>query len=237
LPDDGRVNQKLLMKRLLSVLLNNPVISYYRNYARNCRLAGHARGAVISPDAFMENATLSDYVKIHSRAFILNAKIGTCSYVGHDTSLKFIEIGKFCSIGPHVKTGLGVHPTELVSTHPIFYSNMGQCGLVLRARSIFDEQRLTVVGNDVWIGAGAILIDGVTVNDGAIVGAGAVVTSDVPPYAIVGGCPAKIIRYRASPEEVAAMRRLAWWDWPSDKLAQRVESFNQSIADFIRHSR
>lgn len=217
-------------------MLNNPVISYYRSLARNYKLAKQARGVFISPDAFVENSSLSDYVKVYPRAFLLNAKVGAYSYVGQDTSLKFIEVGKFCSIGPNVKTGLGIHPTKLVSTHPIFYSNMKQCGWALRTESIFDEQPLTTVGNDVWIGAGAILMDGISVNDGAIIGAGAVVTRDVPPYAIVGGIPAREIAFRAAPEEVAVLRRLAWWDWPPDRLAANVDSFNQSIADFIQHA-
>ncbi len=93
-----------------------------------------------------------------------------------------------------------------------FYSTRKQCGATFADRDYFDEQSDISIGNDVWIGARVFLIEGIHVGDGAIVGAGAVVTKDVPAYAVVGGVPAKIIRYRFTQEQIEYLLELQWWD-------------------------
>lgn len=218
---------------LFRTLVNNPVVAHYKNLVRNRSLEKQGRGIKVDGLAVVTSSELADYVRIGPRVLISDSEIGAYSYVAKDSHLNFIVVGKFCSVGPHVKCGFGRHPTNLVSTHPIFYSSLGQCGMVFGAQSAFEEQRQTKVGNDVWIGAGAMLMDGVVVNDGAIVAAGAVVTEDVPPYAIVGGVPARLIRFRAEPLEIDALRRQAWWDWPEEKLRAEIDHFNGSIPDFL----
>jgi acetyltransferase-like isoleucine patch superfamily enzyme len=91
-----------------------------------------------------------------------------------------------------------------------------------------------VIGNDVWVGAGAIILSGVSIGDGAIVAAGAVVTKDVPPYAIVGGNPAKLIRYRFSEDQIAKLLSISWWNWSEDKIKANLDSFYGTTEDFIR---
>ena len=90
----------------------------------------------------------------------------------------------------------------------------------------FAEYRPITIGNDVWIGARAMVMDGVEVGDGAIVAANAVVTKDVPPYAIVGGVPAKVIRYRFAPEKIEALQLLQWWSWPLEEICRRMQELN-----------
>jgi len=138
----------------------------------------------------------------------------------------YSEIGAYCSIAPGAKIGgLGRHPTDWISTHPAFYSTLGQAGLAFADKDMVDECVQTKIGNDVWIGTNAIIMDGVTVHDGAVIGAGAVVTKDVPPYAVVGGVPAKVIRYRFSDEIIDEIRSLQWWDWPTGVLQKLASKF------------
>ncbi len=148
-------------------------------------------------------------------------RIGYYSYVGKDVEIANREttIGKYCSIARHACIGTSQHPTGFLSTHPVMFLEMPY-GPTLppESRCKYDGMKPPChIGNDVWIGRNAIVMDGVTIGDGAIVAAGAVVTKDVPPYAIVGGVPAKLIRYRFSPEIIAALLELRWWDLPMER--------------------
>ncbi len=157
------------------------------------------------------------YNKIHSNAEF-GGTIGLCSYIGAYSNIK-ADIGRFCSIGPHVYTAIAKHPTHtFVSTHPSFYSISKELFLKFSDKQKFDEWGESKsgimpvkIGNDVFIGANTIIIGSVNIGDGAIVGAGSVVTKDVEPYAIVAGNPAKTIRKRFSNEEVEHLIQSKWW--------------------------
>jgi len=168
--------------------------------------------------------------RIYRRAFLRSCSLGNMSYIAEGTSVGFTEIGAFCSIGPNVSLGgLGWHPTDRLSTHPAFYSSRLQAGttFVTHSDGLDNEAELphTTVGNDVWIGAGSIVLDGVTIGDGAIIAAGAVVTKNVPPYAIVGGVPAQIIRYRFDINTITALLKWRWWELSNDEIHQMAHQF------------
>jgi len=164
------------------------------------------------------------------RASILRRRgihIGKFSY-GFETLTRkrstVAAIGAFTSIAQNVQASLGNHPTDRVATHPFFY--LPQFGLTPRdRRDILRKYEPIVVGHDVWIGRDVTLMTGVTIGHGAILAAGAVVTKDVPPYAVVGGVPARIIRMRFPPEIVEQMLAIAWWAWPDEKIREAVDDF------------
>ena len=142
--------------------------------------------------------------------------------VNHDR----LVIGKFCSIacGAKFLFNSANHTLASLSTYPfpIFYEEWGLNPNDVAAA--WDNKGDILIGNDVWIGYEAVILAGVTIGDGAIIGARAVVTRDVPPYTIVGGVPAKPIRKRFPPETISALLALKWWDWPREKLARNLKA-------------
>lgn len=174
---------------------------------------------------FEECCQLHPYVKF-------NGYLGYGSYIGSYSKVS-AKIGRFSSIASYVCTVAGRHAYQapFATTCPMFFSlnpNHSQSGSTFATEQMFEELKFAVpekqldveIGNDVWIGERAMLIGGVHIADGAVVLAGAVVTKDVPPYAIVGGVPAKIIRYRYDEETISFLLQTQWWnnteDWFKD---------------------
>jgi acetyltransferase-like isoleucine patch superfamily enzyme len=183
----------------------------------------------LSENAIVSGSELGSYSKIFKNTRIQNAGIGRCTYVAEDSIIDNTSIGAFCSIGPRVLMGYGEHPTDFISTSPIFYSNARQTNLSLTSQNAFPESNRISIGNDVWIGAMAFIRNGVTIGDGAIVAAGAIVVSDVPAYAIYGGVPAKLIRKRFTDETSAYLQELQWWHWDIDRLKGKLPLFQQQV--------
>ena len=125
-----------------------------------------------------------------------SGKLGYGSYISAHSEIH-ANVGRFCSIADHVKSHLGIHPvtTPYATTSPMFFSLLKQTGQTFADKQMFiEEKKPTNIGNDVWIGENVFFVGGLTIGDGAILLAGAVVTKDVPPYAIVGGVPAKVLK-------------------------------------------
>ena len=196
-------------------ILKNPLTAWLRWYVGKVAVEFRHRSCHLRIGylAYAKGCRFGMCNRLSAHSSVLESTLGDYSYIGGYSRIAHACIGKFTSIGPEVLIGLGSHPSRgYVSTYPAFYSAVSRDRLSFVTHNKFDEYRQTKVGHDVWIGARAILIDGITVGDGAIVGAGAVVTRDVPPYAVVGGVPAKIIRYRFELAEIEALLRIKWWD-------------------------
>ncbi len=188
------------------------LLGYLKNrLLAKCRFRG--KNLLIGHMAKVINCHFGVYNTISPYASLSNVKFGDFSYVGKNSVLMNVTVGKFSCISSEVMCGLGKHPSrDFVSIHPIFFSLQRQSQITFSSESHFDEYKPIDIGNDVWIGVRAIVCDGVKIGDGAIVGAGAVVTKDVPPYAVVGGVPAKILRYRFEAEDISYLAHFKWWD-------------------------
>ncbi|NLS00622.1 acetyltransferase [Rhizobium sp. P38BS-XIX] len=184
---------------------------------------------------------------IHPTAAIRDAHIGKCCEILADTALHAVElgdysylgprcivgdavIGKFCAIAAEVRIGAPNHPMDRPSMHRFTYCPEYYSPDAVRDTLFFDRRKAdrAVIGNDVWIGHGVIVLPGVRVGDGAVLAAGAVVTKNVEPYTIVGGVPAKFIRERFTRDIAEKLRSIAWWDWPFATIMERLPDFQSS---------
>lgn len=178
------------------------------------------------------NTELEEHTKVYAPFFLHNVKLGKYSYIAKNCTVANAEIGRFCSIGPNFCCGLGIHPTNGVSTSPMFYSTAKQNGVKLCNENKVQESTKTTIGNDVFIGANVTVLDGVSIADGAVIGAGAVVVNDIPPYAVAVGVPAKVVKYRFCQKEIEALIESQWWKG-SDEEIKMVEHYFFDVDSFL----
>ncbi len=194
-------------------LLINPITLWIKYIYKSFAIKLSRKNIFLDYMSFYENVIFGKNISIGRFTNINNCSLGSFTYTSSDCLINNAKIGKFCSIGTNVKIGLGKHPTKIfVSTHPIFYSTRKQSRISFVDESYFEETEQIIIGNDVWIGANAIVLDGVTIGDGAIISAGAIVNKNVPPFSIYGGVPAKFIRFRFEENEIEFLKNLKWWD-------------------------
>ncbi len=181
----------------------------------------------------VHNCTKEENVQLYHPRIISDVKIGKGTYVAEKAIITMTDIGRFCSIGPNLVCGYGIHPINGISTAPCFYSTLKQNGMTYSKEDKVIERKKITIGNDVFIGMNVSILDGVTIGDGAIIAAGAVVTKDVPPYAIVGGVPAKVIKYRFNEEIIQKLLKIQWWNWDDEKL-QEIEKMFFNVEEFVQ---
>lgn len=184
---------------------------------------------VVGDFSRLSNCHVGDYCSIDRQNFLLNSEVGDYSYTGPWCMIFQCSIGKFCSISYGVTIGPPEHNYKLLSTHPFIYRSKYD---FFEDDEMIQEQRFEKklnIGNDVWCGCNSVIARGVNVGDGAVIGANSFVNKDVPPYAIVAGSPAKIIKYRFSENIVNELVNIKWWNLPKSKIQRCKKFFSQEV--------
>ena len=190
---------------------------------------------VIDPTVRLREADIGRRCEILANTRVEYSSLGDYSYLGEHCEVADAVIGKFTAIANAVRIGAPNHPMGRPSQHRFTYCPEYYEPTATRDRYFFATRRAdkVMVGNDCWIGHAAIILPGVTVGDGAVIAAGAVVSRDVPPYTIVGGVPARPIRARFPVAVAERLQRIAWWDWPDDLIFARLSDFrSEAIEQF-----
>ena len=164
------------------------------------------------------HSKLGEYAVLFRDASLINSTLGAYSYLQSGSVACNAEIGKFCSIARGVDIGLSQHSISHVSSHPMFFLKNTPLPKIFCKRDYFITSSKTIIEHDVWIGQKAMIMSGIKIATGAVIGAGAVVTIDVPPYAIVGGIPAKIIKFRFNEHIRNQLQLSKWWEMPEEWL-------------------
>lgn len=177
-----------------------------------------------SKSSVAKNAKLEAPVRLCGACTVRDySEIGQFTFVNDGTTFfRNTTVGRYCSIGKACEIGAPMHPVDWLTSSPVAFAAKRHFRNEddIFPQSAFDQYKPTTIGSDVWIGSQCIISAGVTIGHGAIIGGGAVVTKDVAPYAIVGGTPAKLIRYRFDQETVARLLATQWWTLTPEEIAK-----------------
>lgn len=184
--------------------------------------------SIVGDSCRIEKSELGLLTQVYPNGIMYGSSLGDYSYIQKNGSVWHATIGKYCSISWNVSIGGGEHDFHKVTSHSMLYAS--SYGFV--DHPLYDRfSKSCVIGNDVWIGAGASVLRGVTIGDGAVIGAGAIVTKDIEPYTIVAGVPAKKIGQRCEESLINEMLEIKWWNWPEEVIKENISLFNCDISE------
>lgn len=220
--------QKVVRILLIPLGLIKQLISIANDGARDIQNRKRFKAAIIDDGCAIDHhSNISAYTHILSNTQLNHTIVASYSYIGKNCLVQNARIGSFCSIANDVIIGLGKHPITNFSTATLFYRRKNTLNVELIDEDMpFEEYDAITIGCDVWIGARAIIMDGVEVGHGAIIASNAVVTKDVPPYSIVAGTPAKVIKYRFNEDKIDKLLASKWWELDLDKIKTQIPKLN-----------
>lgn len=209
-----------------------PVSNFSEKYRNRKKCFFNGKGSII------RNTNFEGYNMIGRKVILVNCDIGEGSYINHNSRLIGSKIGRYCSISDNVYSGFGHHPLNFISTHSSFFydttSQLGWSWFDKNSAPSYDPYKhpkndskfITEIGHDVWIGSHVMIMDGITIGTRAVVGTGSVVTKDIPPYAIVAGVPARIIRYRHPESIIEELLKSEWWNMKYEELKLNMGNYS-----------
>ena len=203
-----------------------PIAHYIKGLLKNLLNPRISFLALVSADSLIDKTAF-----IYRGVKANMCSIGARTYIAANTEIENAVIGKYCSIADHCRIGMSGHSLDCLSTSPIFTIARNALQQQWVDKDIFldlEREETAYIGNDVWIGSHALIKGGVHIGDGACIAAGAVVVKNVPPYAIVGGVPAKVIKFRFETEIINRLEELKWWDKSDKELKKKIKCFQSS---------
>lgn len=184
------------------------------------------KGISIGKGGKIVNTKMMPFSSVGSLSVVHNSVLGKYTSIGRNATIHNTSIGNFCSISWNVTIGATSHPLTYPSTHAFSY--------ISRFQFVANDQKIVkycIIGSDVWIGTNAIILSGVNIGNGAVIGAGSIVTKDVKPYHVVVSAPAKSIKIRFSEKVIIKLEKIKWWDWKYNKIKLNLDFFQKELSE------
>lgn len=218
----------VLTKKLLGTWLRG-----LKRVVRMSQIAAANPTCRLSGECSLGEVNLDKYVTIFGNTTVYAATIGAYSYIQVNGRIFNCDIGRFCSIAANVTIAPGMHDIGRVTTHPSFYFFIPSLPRIFVEEDKLPVSKRVSIGHDVWIGEKVVILDGVKIGNGAVVAAGAVVIKDVEPYSIVGGVPARHIKYRFDEQTIQILQESQWWNFPDQWFDEHADIM-LDVDQFVR---